>query len=406
MTKPLHRSGIVYTKLINKGLSALLLLLAVHFQAAGDISPPDASVTIAMVEAIPGEHVIVPVTAVSLNNIIAFNFSIQFNDQVLYGANPVLTNIHPALSGLAHNLLNDSLLINWFSAVNPVSIPSGAKLFDMVFTFCNNFYSCAENQTESDLIFINSSFVAQFVNGDFVILPVDFNNGNVFADPPLNILAIFMEGEGNVLIDGNYFTGPLVDYQGTEFLLEASPAAAWTFLYWAKDSEILSTENPLPFTLEENTELTALFVPDLTHTLTFHITGTDGMDLPGAAVNLGGMDHAPGEHIFYDLPPGLYSYVISMECFTTFAGQLIISDDDHQEYVQLENLPGDANGDGAVSVADIVTVAAFLSADQPDPFCYDNADANGDGLISVADIVMIANLILGQPPSAGYSEGR
>lgn len=402
MTKPLDRSGKAYTKLVNYGLSALLLLLAMHFPAAGDISPPDASVTIAVVEAVPGELVIVPVTAASLSNIIAFNFSIQFNDQVLYGENPVLTNIHPALSGLAHNLLNDSLLINWFSAVNPVSIPSGAKLFDMVFTFCNNFYSCAENQTQSDLNFISPSFVAQYLNGEFVMLPVDFNNGSVFADPPLNILAVSMEGDGSVLIDGNPVTGPLVDWQGTEFLMEALPAAAWTFLYWTKDSEILSAENPLLLTLDGNTELTALFVPDLTHTLTFYITGTDAMDLPEATVNLDGIDHDPGEHIFYDLPPGIYSYAISMECFTTFTGQLIISNNDHQEYVQLENLPGDANGDGALSVADIVAVAAFLSADQPEPFCYDNADANGDGVISVADIVMIANLILAEPASFGH----
>lgn len=63
----------------------------------------------------------------------------------------------------------------------------------------------------------------------------------------------------------------------------------------------------------------------------------------------------------------------------------------------VEVLKGDANGDGAVDVADITTIAAYILGSQSDSFIFDNADVNSDGVIDVADITSTAQIILSSP---------
>jgi hypothetical protein len=56
-----------------------------------------------------------------------------------------------------------------------------------------------------------------------------------------------------------------------------------------------------------------------------------------------------------------------------------------------EGEEGDANGDGDVNAADVVSVIEAMGKD------YDTnkaADVNGDGVINVADVVYIINRIL------------
>lgn len=57
-------------------------------------------------------------------------------------------------------------------------------------------------------------------------------------------------------------------------------------------------------------------------------------------------------------------------------------------------IPGDANDSHAVNVADIVTTAQYVMQRNPSPFVFEAADMNGDGEVSVTDIMLIARLIL------------
>ena len=58
-------------------------------------------------------------------------------------------------------------------------------------------------------------------------------------------------------------------------------------------------------------------------------------------------------------------------------------------------LKGDANGDGAIDVADITTIAAIILDIELSPAPNrSNADANSDGTIDVADITAVAAIIL------------
>jgi hypothetical protein len=59
-------------------------------------------------------------------------------------------------------------------------------------------------------------------------------------------------------------------------------------------------------------------------------------------------------------------------------------------------LPGDANGDGALNILDVVTIAGYIMGQNPEPFIFENADVNGDGIINILDMVETANIILGE----------
>ena len=60
-------------------------------------------------------------------------------------------------------------------------------------------------------------------------------------------------------------------------------------------------------------------------------------------------------------------------------------------------LPGDVDGDGNVSLADILLVVDYILTEQePDGFIYANANLNNDDKISLGDILMIVDIILKQ----------
>ena len=69
--------------------------------------------------------------------------------------------------------------------------------------------------------------------------------------------------------------------------------------------------------------------------------------------------------------------------------------------------PGDANGDGNISVTDIaVVVNCILQLDNTGGFSPDGADANGDGQVTVTDIGVIVDKILGTNNSGNAASRR
>ena len=55
---------------------------------------------------------------------------------------------------------------------------------------------------------------------------------------------------------------------------------------------------------------------------------------------------------------------------------------------------GDANGDGAVDVADVVAIVNYILQQPDDHFDTVAADVNGDNTIDVSDVVAVVNIIL------------
>lgn len=62
----------------------------------------------------------------------------------------------------------------------------------------------------------------------------------------------------------------------------------------------------------------------------------------------------------------------------------------------LSSEKGDANGSGAVDVADVVTTVNYSIGDRPKPFLFEAADMNSDKTIDVLDVVGIIEKILGK----------
>lgn len=65
-------------------------------------------------------------------------------------------------------------------------------------------------------------------------------------------------------------------------------------------------------------------------------------------------------------------------------------------------LYGDADDNGAITLADVNTVIAYILEKNPEPFSFEKADISLDERISVADVTMITDLLLQAP--AGVAE--
>ena len=59
-------------------------------------------------------------------------------------------------------------------------------------------------------------------------------------------------------------------------------------------------------------------------------------------------------------------------------------------------IKGDANGDGGVSLIDVLITVDYLLGKNPADFIFANAEMDGDNKISLADILAIVNIILTQ----------
>ena len=86
-------------------------------------------------------------------------------------------------------------------------------------------------------------------------------------------------------------------------------------------------------------------------------------------------------------------------------GAWLIRNDDTEEFSDLtpywgcelfesSKLKGDANGDGEISIADVMATVNYVLQGGVDGFFFDNADINGDGLIAVSDVMGIVKIIL------------
>ena len=77
-------------------------------------------------------------------------------------------------------------------------------------------------------------------------------------------------------------------------------------------------------------------------------------------------------------------------------------DDIHVHGEELPSvLPGDANCDGVVNMLDGITIVNFVTGEDPQPFCFDNADVNEDGVVNLLDFIATVNIIMNGKKTSG-----
>ena len=103
---------------------------------------------------------------------------------------------------------------------------------------------------------------------------------------------------------------------------------------------------------------------------------------------------------FTGKPTQLGEYMVVIRTITPYLTGDVAYDTLYIHVVDEIIVPGDANDDGFIDVADITAIAAYILApealSEEQNFNKENADANKDGFIDVADITKIAALILGE----------
>lgn len=118
-------------------------------------------------------------------------------------------------------------------------------------------------------------------------------------------------------------------------------------------------------------------------------------------VNSNLMDKTETSFVDYDVKSGVnYNYYLSQ--LATDLSNAVVTNT--VSVTSLTATLGDANGSGAVDVADIVTDIAQMTGQNPKPFIFEAADINVDKKINILDIVGTIRIIRGDVTSSAFDE--
>ncbi len=198
-------------------------------------------------------------------------------------------------------------------------------------------------------------------------------------------LLVDPENAGTVAGEGSY-------QEGAEVTVSAVAAENFLFVNWTQEDAVVSTEPVYEF-LMPATELTLVAnfeaVPEI-HTVHFLVADASGAPLGDAVVSIDGVAFEPGVFTF-ELEEGTYNYMVSLDCFVSAEGVLVVDDDLNVDIV-LNGLPGDANGDGIVNILDVISIVNYYIKVDLNLPCPENADVNNDEEINVLDLILTVNI--------------
>ncbi len=133
---------------------------------------------------------------------------------------------------------------------------------------------------------------------------------------------------------------------------------------------------------------------ELEHVIQFFVHDGEENPLEGAHVSIDDQDLFTDESGETNLllPMGDYGYTVEVDCYLTYSGTMSVTNHDKYIALSLDNLPGDANGDGNVDLLDVITIVDYFEGDSPTAFCVNNADVNEDGNIDLLDVIAAIEL--------------
>jgi hypothetical protein len=133
--------------------------------------------------------------------------------------------------------------------------------------------------------------------------------------------------------------------------------------------------------------------------VSFIVLDVDGESIDNAVITLGGITNDEGDYVFENVTPGTHAYHVSSVCHVSLEGELTLGEGDLTVEEILHGIPGDANGDQLVNVADLISIVNHFINEQPDVFCFKSADINGDGIINILDVIGTVAIFAGTDQS-------
>ena len=200
---------------------------------------------------------------------------------------------------------------------------------------------------------------------------------SIIQDPEISL-----EGESLVSTPAStyqwYLNGAIIDEATGQSIVPGESGAYTVEVSYFNSCQYVS--EPFHFTSDQN------------YMVEFVVVDLDGQDIADAVVSLDSIENDPGDYVFENLQPGSYDYMVTRTCNAAATGQILIIDSDLNEDVTIEDIPGDANGDGDVNVLDVIAIVAYFTGTGNELFCFDNADVNQDGTIDILDVIGTVNI--------------
>ena len=158
------------------------------------------------------------------------------------------------------------------------------------------------------------------------------------------------------------------------------------------DAYILQEEDPsireLPF---EDNSFDAVIQPD--GALRILAASTNGSTISG---NDGEVARITVD-VASTMPSGQYAIVVKNAILASPNAVKTVIESDVESLLEVDGLlPGDANDDGNVTIADAVAVVNYILGNHSDIFVFDAANMDGDSEITISDAFAIVNIILNQ----------
>lgn len=100
-----------------------------------------------------------------------------------------------------------------------------------------------------------------------------------------------------------------------------------------------------------------------------------------------------------NISSGEYDVLLQNIELTTMEGEAINPSNYVSTLTVTDIAPGDANGDGKISITDAVGIVNYILGNPSSNFHSEAADVNGDGKVSITDAVGVVNMILNQGSS-------
>lgn len=134
--------------------------------------------------------------------------------------------------------------------------------------------------------------------------------------------------------DGGTVSGAGTYAEGTEVSISATEADGYRFLYWREGAEVFSENPDVDFIINRNMELEAWFEL-IVYQVRFDVVDVGGDPITDAVVTFDGYEADPGQYVFENVVPGIYTYIISKDGYFSVQGELELIDEDVVKLVEI-----------------------------------------------------------------------